>query len=163
MIYVEAPTPYQPAPGDGPSLFLAGGITACPDWQSDARALLTDAPIVVLNPRRRHYNPAHGDTPDQQVAWEYHHLHLADLTLFWFPRCDPRLTVQPITLLELGTARAETHLQGRRITVGADPSYPRRHDLQLQLRHAAPTMNLHHTLHANVTDALYTLNLAAPG
>ena len=48
MIYVEAPTPYQPAPGDGPSLFLAGGITACPDWQSDARALLTDAPIVVL-------------------------------------------------------------------------------------------------------------------
>ena len=163
MIYVEAPTPYRPAPGDGPSLFLAGGITGCPDWQADARTLLADAPIVVLNPRRHHYNPADGDTAEQQVAWEYHHLHLADLTLFWFPRCDPRTTVQPITLLELGTALAETRLQGRLITVGADPDFPRRHDLHLQLRHGAPALNLHDTLPATIAGALRALNITAPG
>jgi hypothetical protein len=157
MIYVEAPTPYQRAPGDGPSLFLADGITACPDWQSDARTLLTDAPIVLLNPRRRAYNPANGDTAEQQIAWEYHHLHLADLTLFWFPRCDPHLTVQPITLLELGTALAEARLEGRLITIGADPNYPRRHDPQLQLQHALPTQDLHSTLLATTTDALRAL------
>jgi hypothetical protein len=52
MIYIEAPNSYQPASGDGPSVFLAGGITGCPDWQRDARALLDAAPVVVLNPRR---------------------------------------------------------------------------------------------------------------
>ena len=162
MIYVEAPTPYQPAPGDGPSLFLAGGITACPDWQSDARALLTNTPIVVFNPRRRQYSPA-DDTVEQQVAWEYHHLHLADLTLFWFPRSDPRLTVQPLALLELGSALSEGRLQGRLIAVGADPGYPRRQDLQLQLRHAMPAQGLHSTLRATVTEARRALAIEPDG
>jgi hypothetical protein len=48
---------------------------------------------------------------------------VADLTLFWFPRCDPRVTVQPITLFELGTALAEARLQGRLVTVGSDPDF----------------------------------------
>jgi hypothetical protein len=30
--YIEAPEEFE---GDGPSLFLAGGITACLDWQSE--------------------------------------------------------------------------------------------------------------------------------
>lgn len=47
-------------PRDGPSLFLAGGITARPDWQSDARALLADAPIVV--------NPSHSGSISRTVS-----------------------------------------------------------------------------------------------
>lgn len=37
LSYTEAPTPYN---GRGPSVFLAGGITGCPDWQAVARAAL---------------------------------------------------------------------------------------------------------------------------
>ena len=34
-------------------LFLAGGITNCPDWQADAIKMLDDgSDIVVANPRR---------------------------------------------------------------------------------------------------------------
>ncbi|CAM5588581.1 hypothetical protein SAVIM338S_05170 [Streptomyces avidinii] len=50
MRYVEAPAEYRPAPGDAPSVFLAGGITHCPRWQPEAAAEL--ARFVVLNPRR---------------------------------------------------------------------------------------------------------------
>jgi len=160
MIYIEAPHPYRPAHSDEPSIFLAGGITACPDWQRDARMLLTGKPVVVLNPRRASYDPDREDTLAQQVAWEHHHhhLHLADLTLFWFPHRDPQVTVQAITLLELGTAIAEAQLRGRRITVGADAHYPRRADLELQLHHALPELTLHPTLRDTVASALRTLS-----
>jgi len=161
MIYIEAPRRYRPATGDGPSIFLAGGITACPDWQHDACTLMSNEPVVVLNPRRAEYDSSTGDTLAQQVGWEHHHLHLADLTLFWFPRCDPCVTVQPITLLELGTAIAEAQLRGRQIAVGADAHYPRRPDLELQLRYALPDLILHETLHHTVTVALHSLNLPA--
>ena len=35
-----------------PSLFLAGGITDCPDWQDEAIAMLRGSPLTVVNPRR---------------------------------------------------------------------------------------------------------------
>ncbi|SPL89178.1 unnamed protein product [[Actinomadura] parvosata subsp. kistnae] len=34
--YYEAPDPYEPAPGDPPAVFLAGGITGVADWQRAA-------------------------------------------------------------------------------------------------------------------------------
>jgi hypothetical protein len=148
MRYVEAPEPYEPAPGDGPSIFLAGGITTCPDWQQTVRRLLADAPVVLLNPRRADFDITRGDTAEQQVAWEYEHLHLADVTMFWFPRCDPRRTVQPIALFELGAAIAGW----RRFVVGADDRYPRRLDIELQLRNALPRRTVHRNL-ADTVDA----------
>lgn len=157
MIYIEAPARYRRSDGHGPSIFLAGGITGCPDWQAQARELLATTPVVVLNPRRAHRVRPDGDVLAQQVAWEYHDLHRADLTLFWFPACDPRVTVQPITLLELGTAIAEARLRGRRIVVGADAGYPRRPDLEQQLRHSLPDLTMHDTLRDAVTSALRAL------
>ncbi len=41
--------------GDGPSLFLAGGITGCPDWQRQLRDKLADTPLTLLNPRRANF------------------------------------------------------------------------------------------------------------
>jgi hypothetical protein len=110
---------------------------------------------VVLNPRRHHYDMTAPDIHAEQVAWEYRHLRLARAILFWFPACDPRVTVQPITLLELGTAIAEARLCGRTIAIGADNRYPRRIDLELQLAHALPQHPVHPTLR-DVTGALLT-------
>ena len=154
MLYIEAPTPYLPTDADGPVIFLAGGISGCPHWQPTAYALMSDQAVVVLNPRREHYNPAQRDAHAQQVAWEYRHLRLAHVTLFWFPVCDPQVTVQPITLLELGTALAEARLIGRKIAVGSDLAYPRRLDLELQISHALPNLPLHDTLADTVADSL---------
>src|SRR5207302_501959 len=66
----------------------------------------------------------------QQIAWEYHHLRQADAVLFWFP-CE---TLCPITLYELGAMS----MTAKPLFVGAHPVYPRRHDVEIQLRLARP-------------------------
>lgn len=132
---------HRPAPGDPPSVFLAGGITHCPWWQPAAARALAD--FVVLNPRRSDFDVSDPTQTDVQIAWEYRHLKLADVTLFWFPACDAALTVQPITLYELGAAAA---VPARRLVVGADPGYPRAADVVTQLALARPGLPVHRTL-----------------
>ncbi|MCP3757207.1 nucleoside 2-deoxyribosyltransferase domain-containing protein [Streptomyces sp. TBY4] len=139
---------HRPRPGDPPSVFLAGGITHCPPWQSAAAVALAD--FVVLNPRRTDFDVADPSQTDVQIAWEYRHLLLADLTLFWFPACDASLTVQPITLYELGAAAATPD---RRLVVGADPGYPRRADVVTQLGLSRPDLQVHRTLPETVSAA----------
>lgn len=123
-------------------MFLAGGITGCPDWQRQAAAALADR-CVVLNPRRADYPAGDPQVAEEQVAWEHTHLRQATITLFWFPAQQ----VQPIALYELGTAAAQP---ARRLVVGAHPDYPRRHDLILQLSLARPDLTVHHTLDATI-------------
>lgn len=52
---------------------------------------------------------------------------------------------------------AEAQLRQRRIVVGADAGYPRRADLEQQLRHPLPDLTMHHTLRDTVTSALHAL------
>ncbi|MCY0933557.1 nucleoside 2-deoxyribosyltransferase domain-containing protein [Streptomyces sp. H34-S4] len=148
MRYVEAPTAHRPAAGDPPSVFLAGGITHCPPWQSRAAAALAE--FVVFNPRRADFDVSDPAQTDIQIAWEYEHLVRADLTLFWFPACEASLTVQPITLYELGAAAAAP---ARRLVVGTDPGYPRCADVHTQLRLARPDLTVHPTLSATLAAA----------
>lgn len=149
MRYVEAP--YVVEDDGRPSIFLAGGITGCVDWQSTVRWYLEDAPVTVYNPRREDFDVTRGDTAAQQVRWEYIHLHLADVTLFWFPASDPKVTVQPIALFELGVVLGGFD---RRFVVGADEGYPRREDIVLQLRNAFPSEQVFQTLFDTVDVAL---------
>lgn len=119
----------------GKSLFLAGGITACPDWQSEVIARLADSQsssqLTILNPRRAHFDVNDRNAAPKQIAWEWNALRRADIISFWFPACDARQTVQPIALFELG--RWSTKPLNRPIVVGADPDYPRRFDVVHQL------------------------------
>ena len=153
MRYVEAPELYTSAPGDGPSIFLAGGITGCEDWQHAACALLQSTPFVVFNPRRAQYDPGRGDSCAQQVAWEQRHLDRADVTLFWFPAGDPLVTVQPIALLELGFAMAEARRADKLLVVGVDHRYPRRADVELQLGGRLAGTPVHRTVGDTVAAA----------
>jgi hypothetical protein len=146
--YYEAPEPYLFRSGDAPSVFLAGGITHCPLWQPAAAAALRD--FVVFNPRRKRFSMDDPRQSDIQIAWEFRHLGAADVTLFWFPDCDPALTTQPITLYELGCAAATP---GRRIAVGTDPGYPRALDVRVQLGHIRPDLTVHRTLDDTVAEA----------
>jgi Nucleoside 2-deoxyribosyltransferase like len=147
-MYVEAPQPYD---GSGPSVFLAGGITGCPDWQAVAAAKLlphTD----VLNPRRREYHMSEAEYA-RQVTWEYHHLRRADVVLFWFPTD----ALQAIALFELGAFA----VSDKPIVVGADPGYPRRTDVVLQLSHARPGLVIHSTLESTLESTIEALTRAA--
>ncbi len=152
--YIEAPARYD---GEAASLFLGGGITGCPNWQMRA-VLQLDAigsPAVVLNPRRKSYPAGQAEAAREQIAWEYEHLRIADVILFWF--CAD--TVQPIALYELGAHAA----RGTRLAVGAHPHYPRRLDVVEQLRHVRPDVTVHESLQATVRAAAALLPAAPPG
>ncbi len=142
MIYCECP---QPLSCNGQrSLFLGGGISNCPDWQSEmvARLRLTD--LALLNPRRANFRM--GDTEQQriQIGWEYYHLQLADAHLFWF--CKE--TLCPISLFELGKWCAKD----RPLFVGCDPDYARRSDIEIQ-------MGLQRPLDCRISTSLNDLSL----
>jgi Nucleoside 2-deoxyribosyltransferase like len=127
--------------GDGSVVFLAGGITGCPDWQQAAVSLLAGVDATVMNPRRPTRIAGASDIAAEQVAWECRYLSRADVVLFWFP---PGPAIQPIALYELGKIAAGT----KPIAVGADPGYCRRLDVVLQLSHARPDVSVYSTLTA---------------
>lgn len=123
MEYIECPDTYE---GDLPTVFLAGGITDCPDWQQEAVGILAHTELALLNPRRRDF-PIHDPRAAyEQVTWEFEQLNDADVILFWFPAS---VSVQPIALYELGRHA----VRNTRLIVGADSDYSRRRDVEIQL------------------------------
>jgi hypothetical protein len=132
MQYVEALDEYEP--GSLPAVFLAGGISGCPDWQREAVALLRDERVVLLNPRRAAFPIGDPEAGTKQIEWEYRHLRKADAVLFWFPRA----TLCPIALHELGA----WSMTAKPLFVGTHPDYPRRMDVDVQTRLARPDVSV---------------------
>jgi hypothetical protein len=129
----EAPNYWEPAAGDPPGVFLAGGISGCERWHDHAVQVLRDSgvPMVVLNPNRTDFPIHDPDAGPEQVRWEQHHLFLPQvITLMWFPASDPQVTTQPIAQFEFGQALAS---RPDRLLVGADPDYPRARDVRLMM------------------------------
>ncbi len=131
MNYVEAPDTYD---GSGRSVFLAGGITGCPDWQSEVVNFLKGSAITLFNPRRTNF-PIHDPSASEfQIKWEYDHLRKASAILFWFP-CE---TLCPIVLYELGA----WSMTNKPIFVGVHPEYQRRQDVELQIKFVRPDVKV---------------------
>jgi len=126
----ECPDNYEES-DDSPTVFLAGGITGCPDWQTDikTRLLETCPGLFLFNPRRATFDVNDENAFDIQVTWEHRHLKKARCILFWFP-CE---TLCPITLLEIGKWMVLAPLENKHLIVGCHPKYTRRKDVQLQL------------------------------
>ena len=124
-LYVEAPNQVV---GNRISIFLAGGITGCPDWQSDIRARLRD--ILIFNPRRKDFPIGNPDAALEQIKWEHDYLRIAHAILFWFP-CE---TLCPIVLYELGA----WSMTDKPIFVGIHPNYQRRQDVEIQTKLVRP-------------------------
>lgn len=131
--YIEAPAeiPY----GQRPMVFLAGGISGCPDWQRPfADKLLTRSPLLsVLNPRRQNFPMTDPTAAEAQITWEHHALRAAQAVSFWFTNTS----VQPIVLYELG-AWSMTH---KRMFIGIEPGYAREQDVRIQTKLARPDMS----------------------
>jgi hypothetical protein len=131
-----------------PTVFLAGGISSCPDWQAEVPALLGEhVNAVLLNPRQASFDVSDPSASRRQVFWEEDHLERADVLFFWFPDSGP--VVQPIALLELGRYVAAGN---RPAVVGADSGYARRQDVLLQLARTRPDIEVRSTLQAVCVD-----------
>jgi len=124
-----------------PILFLAGGITNCPDWQAEAiKDLLNPNPaehapsLLLVNPRRA--KPIASDSPEavEQIAWEHYRLKLADAILFWFPK----ETLCPISLYELGKWTGT-----KKVFIGVHPEYQRKFDIFHQTKLTDQFIRIH--------------------
>ena len=130
QIYYTAPDyGFKETPNS--KLFMAGGITGCPDWQAELSPKLVEhslslrEPYLVLNPRREEW-PDNRPEVVNQIKWEHQALKASEVILFWFPK----ETLCPITLFELGRW---SYQSGKKVLVGSDPDYARREDLDIQL------------------------------
>ena len=135
MLYVEAPTEYT---GTVPSIFLAGGITGCGNWQRELAFALRDTDLVVLNPRRERFPIGDPTAAEGQIRWEFDHLRRATARLFWFSSA----TLCPIALFELGAWSRG----GEPLFVGVDPLYARSLDVEVQMRLARPDVEILYSL-----------------
>jgi len=108
------------------SLFLAGGISNCPDWQSILQKLIhAKMPeLVLINPRRLDFDISDPTMTETQINWEFRHLLSSSAVSFYFP---PE-TLCPITLFELGKWSS-----AKRIFICCHPKYARREDVIIQI------------------------------
>ena len=134
MQYIEAPQIYN---GDEASLFLAGGITDCPDWQKEMIAMLEDLTLIIFNPRRSYF-PQNENATREQIEWEYTYLRKATAISFWFPK----ETLCPITLYELGA----WSMTNKQIFLGVHPHYQRIQDIKIHTLLARPDITIVYTL-----------------
>lgn len=136
------------AHGHQPGLFLAGGISNCPDWQGPvAKRIAENTLLDVINPRRENWNIEGLDEESiAQIRWEYAKIHKCDYMLFWF--CEE--TLCPITLYELGMAVSRQEVYKGpgdiRLMVGVHPNYARKLDVITQVGLARPEIKVYQDL-----------------
>jgi hypothetical protein len=136
MIEITPPNTYQYF---ARSVFLAGGISNCPNWQKDLIAMLESTNLGIFNPRQDNYtnNQAAATT---QIQWEHTHLRMATAISFWFPS----QTLCPITLYELGYWSS---LQ-KPIFIGVHPDFERKLDVSIQTSLVVPEIKIVDSLEA---------------
>ncbi len=139
MYYIESPEEFNGILGYK-SVFLAGGITNCPDWQQEMRELLRNTDLILLNPRRADFPIHDPNAALAQITWEHQMLRRVRSILFWFP-CE---TICPIVLYELGA----WSMTEKPIFVGVHPDYQRRQDVEIQTRLARPSVEVVYSLEA---------------
>ena len=137
MKYIEAPN-MDGVNGDFKSIFLAGGITGCPNWQQEIVEFLSQTDLILLNPRREDFPIGDPNAALEQIRWEHQRLRSADEILFWFPR----ETICPIVLYELGA----WSMTDKPIYVGMHPNYSRRQDVEIQTKLVRPDVEIVYSL-----------------
>jgi len=133
MLYIEAPKFDYYRHFQLP-VFLAGGITNCPDWQSIMVQRLSDIDVLIYNPRRKNFSIDDPSATELQIFWEHTYLKKAKCILFWFPF----ESLCPIVLFELGFWLNSD----KKIFVGTHADYKRRVDVEVQTMLARPDVEI---------------------
>ena len=146
MYLVTAPEPYKPEGGDI-CVFLAGGITNCPNWQQEVIAALriekqkVHKPdcLVVFNPRRENFPIHDPNAVQEQIEWEFKCLEQSDIFSMYF--CSGE-SDQPICMYELGRHLNRISSKGGwdfadHAVITVEDGYRRRADVLIQSRLAS--------------------------
>ncbi len=124
------------------SVFLAGGITNCENWQDKVMKELAFEDVTVFNPRQVAFDITDKIATIKQITWEYDRLEKMDIFSMYF--CGGE-SDQPICMYELG--RNILRMQNRfpsdwekRIVVSVESDYKRKEDVLVQLKLCAPKL-----------------------
>jgi len=128
----------------GIRLFIAGGISNCPQWQNELiERLQNDERIKEENYEEGEepvniiiFNPRCKEIPEEkpQVTWEFNKLKSSDIISFWFSEGS----MNPITLFEYGR-----YLDSKKkIIVGCHPDYPRKSNVIIQTELENPKITI---------------------
>lgn len=135
-------------------VFLAGGITNCPDWQKDviAEAEKYDKEhpgalnhLVLFNPRRPNFPIGDPNASEAQIKWEFYWLERMNVFSMYFTDGQ---SDQPICMYELGRNLALMMERypcdyDKRIVVSANPKYRRFSDVKIQIGLAWGKASIH--------------------
>ena len=154
-------------------VFLAGGISSCPNWQQEVinhLQLMEDSDeinlynLVICNPRRENFPIHDPDASEKQVTWEFKWLEECDIFSMYF--CNSE-SVQPICMYELGRNIAKIQEKhpitfDNRIIVSIEQNYKRSIDVILQTKLATnnkinPLYGINPEKHALLIAANYIL------
>ena len=115
-----------------PTVFLAGGITNCPEWQDKIIEILKKTNKgIAFNPRRKHFPINDPNASKEQIEWEFNALNRADVFSIWFSSGE---SVQPICMYELGRHLALRLSRNEldRVVIGVEKGYLRTQDVLIQ-------------------------------
>ena len=127
-------------------LFLAGGITNCPDWQRDVIERLSKIQglddLVVFNPCRENFPIHDPNASNEQIKWEFDRLQIMDIFSMFF--CGGE-SDQPICMYELGRNLMTMHVKfpddwKERVVITCDNAYRRSNDVEIQTSLAMGTV-----------------------
>lgn len=142
MKVIVAPEAYEPQQDDV-LCFLAGGITACPNWQANVIGsfMRYDAQfpgeldnLVLFNPRRENFPIDDPNAAYEQISWEFAWLQKMDLFTMYF---TSGTSDQPICMYELGRNICKMMERfpddySSRIIISYDQEYNRAQDVKIQ-------------------------------
>lgn len=155
---ITAPDVYTPDPEKQElKIFLAGGITNCPNWQQKVIENIKfnhdyedkDYNVILFNPRRELFDINNKEAVSEQIAWEFMYLELCDLFTMYFADGP---SDQPICMYELGRNIARIQAKfpcgwKNMIIVSSETEYKRYNDVYWQLYYATvDEVSLHNCL-----------------
>lgn len=127
------------------SVFLAGGITNCKEWQKEVINEISSYEnnnITLFNPRQENFDITDKSASYKQILWEYKRLEKMDIFSMYF--CNDN-SDQPICMYELG--RNIVRMQNRfpndwekRIIISIEKGYKRSQDVIIQTQLCAPKL-----------------------
>ena len=115
------------------TVFLAGGITNCRDWQSEVIDILYEHKseldkLAILNPRRPDFPMDDPKAGEKQIKWEFNMLNRCDIFSMYF--CNTEKSDQPICFYELGRNLAITPED--QVVISTEAGFRRELDVLMQ-------------------------------
>lgn len=136
MRVITAPEKYIRQPNDI-TVFLAGGITNCWEWQDKVIELLEKENLehlVVFNPRRKDFPINDPNASYEQIKWEFDMLEQCNIFSMYFCAGE---SDQPICMYELGRNICRMQMRfptdwNMRLIITSEYNYKRAKDVSIQ-------------------------------